>query len=80
MKIRKAYDIAIEKTKIDFGRQGHYFTWVGWRSPSSGEKFGPYLVTISGDEAIEISRKGNLKDIFSADAKHYFPWIEEVNY
>jgi len=78
MNIRKAYDLALKKTHVEFGRQGHYFAWVGWRSPENGQKYGPYLVSVQGGEAIEVSRRGKFKDTYPATSRHYFPWIDEV--
>jgi len=78
MNIRKAYDIAVKKTSVTFGRQGHYFALVGWKSPDSGQRSGPFLVTVQGGEAIEVNRHGKFKDSYPATSKHYFPWINEL--
>lgn len=77
MKIKEAYTISVQTIKVAFGSDGHYFTTIGWKSPSTKRIHGPYFVTISGDQAIEVSRKGKFVNVFPAITENYFPWVEK---
>ena len=76
MTAREAYLEALEHTKIVLGRNQHWFALIGWKSPSSGTEYGPIMVIVDGENAIEVSTKGEFLDVFPAAAEHYFPWIK----
>jgi hypothetical protein len=75
MTIAEAFESAVAKTSIKFGKNDQQFAMVGWKSPSSGVVEGPTFITLSNDRAIEVDRQGQFVDVFSANAQHYFPWV-----
>lgn len=74
MTIEEAHNKAIKKCTINI--KDFLFTMVGWRSPENGSISGPFIVTISGDAAIEVDKNGKFVDSFPAKAEYYFPWFE----
>lgn len=72
----QAYDIAFKDLKLTFGEEGHFFTMVGWVSPTDGKITGPHIIAISGSEAIEVDRHGKFVNTFHKTCDCYIPWIE----
>lgn len=61
------------KVKFRFGPDGHEFAEVYWRSPTTGVLSKEIYITISGSEAIEISKCGLFLRSYPASADHYEP-------
>lgn len=69
----KAWKIAVDKHKITIS--GDWFAMIGWKSPETGEISGPFLVTRSGNQVIEVDRNGKYVESYPHNADCYFPWI-----
>ncbi len=75
MTAKEAIDKAMQKVKFEIGDQ--YFTLIGWKSPHTGQRSGPFVVTSYGDMVVEVGPDGKFKEIYSGKADCYFPYIEE---
>jgi len=75
MTVREAVEEAQKTFSVSMGEQGTYFTAIGWESPETGQKTGPFFVCIVDGLAIEVDKDGKFRDFYSAKAEHYFPFF-----
>lgn len=73
--VSEAWQESCNHGSMQFGHEDNHFAVVGWKSPSTGQLAGPFLVTISGDQCIEIGWNGCFRKAYPATTKNYFSWI-----
>ena len=74
MTVKQAFNVAIKTFKVSMGNDGQNFTALGWKSQESGNRSGPFFISIFDGVAIEVDRNGKFKSVYSERVEGYFPW------
>lgn len=77
MTAREAFKAVPESQRLIIG--DNYFAFLRWESTTgSGGQETPLLISVTGDQAIEIRTDGVFKSSFPADADGYFPYLDKL--